>query len=171
MDTDIDENNNNRWITGRLYQGFFEERIAQEMVLGIGGVRALRALSISVDVYHLNEGHAVLAGLELMKEKIDAAANIGIKKILSEDKIGIIVSLKRKQYDLKKAEKLKKKLEKNFEKKKVFIFLTNNVEEKELENFPIKAWINTACPSLQYDFLHIPSLSMINSIYLEKYLK
>jgi len=42
------------------------------MVLGIGGVRALRALNIPVDIYHFNEGHAVLAGLELMKEKINA---------------------------------------------------------------------------------------------------
>jgi len=71
LDTDIGENND-RWITGRLYGGGTEERIAQEMVLGIGGVRALRALNIPVDIYHFNEGHAVLAGLELMKEKINA---------------------------------------------------------------------------------------------------
>jgi len=71
LDTDIEENDD-RWITGRLYGGFAEERIAQEMVLGIGGVRVLRALNIPVDIYHFNEGHAVLAGLELMNEKINA---------------------------------------------------------------------------------------------------
>jgi len=70
LDTDIKENND-RWITGRLYGGGAEERIAQEMVLGIGGVRALRALNIPVDIYHFNEGHAVLAGLELMNEKMN----------------------------------------------------------------------------------------------------
>ena len=40
------------------------DRLAQEIVLGIGGVRALRALGVDVDVYHFNEGHAVLAALD-----------------------------------------------------------------------------------------------------------
>lgn len=47
--------------------GLGEERVAQEMVLGIGGVRALKELGIKVDVYHFNEGHAVFAGLELVR--------------------------------------------------------------------------------------------------------
>jgi starch phosphorylase len=59
------------WITGRLYGGGTHERIAQEILLGIGGVRILRALNIDVDVYHFNEGHAVLAGIELIREKMD----------------------------------------------------------------------------------------------------
>ena len=42
-----------------------EERIAQEIILGIGGVNALKAMGIQPDVYHFNEGHAVLAGFEL----------------------------------------------------------------------------------------------------------
>ncbi|MDD2420529.1 MAG: alpha-glucan family phosphorylase [Heliobacteriaceae bacterium] len=58
------------WITSRLYGGQAEDRIAAEIVLGIGGIRALRALGMPVDVYHFNEGHAVLAGLELIREKI-----------------------------------------------------------------------------------------------------
>ena len=70
LDTDIPENKDN-WITGQLYGWFGEERIAQEIVLGIGGIKALRALNIQTDVYHFNEGHAIFAGLELMKEKID----------------------------------------------------------------------------------------------------
>ncbi len=58
------------WITGKLYGGGTHERIAQEIILGIGGVRLLRALNIDVDIYHFNEGHAVLAGLELIGEKM-----------------------------------------------------------------------------------------------------
>lgn len=69
LDTDLPENDD-AWITGQLYGWFGEERIAQEMVLGIGGVRALRALGIGVDVYHFNEGHALFAGFELMREEI-----------------------------------------------------------------------------------------------------
>lgn len=74
LDTDLPENED-AWITGQLYGWFGEERIAQEMVLGIGGVRALRALGIEVDTYHFNEGHALFAGFELIKEKIDAGSS------------------------------------------------------------------------------------------------
>lgn len=69
LDTNV-PGNEDRWITGQLYGWFGEERVAQEMVLGIGGVRALRALGIDVDVYHFNEGHAVFAGTELIREKM-----------------------------------------------------------------------------------------------------
>ena len=56
-------------ITGQLYGWFGEERLAQEIILGIGGVRALRALGIEPDLYHFNEGHAVFAGLELIRDE------------------------------------------------------------------------------------------------------
>lgn len=68
LDTNLEENSN-KWITGQLYGWFEEERIAQEIVLGIGGVKALRKLDFEPDIYHFNEGHAVLAGTELIKEK------------------------------------------------------------------------------------------------------
>ncbi|GGF93761.1 alpha-glucan family phosphorylase [Paenibacillus aceti] len=71
LDTDIPQNSDS-WITGQLYGWFGEERIAQEIVLGIGGVRALRALQIPVDVYHFNEGHAALAAIELIREKMSS---------------------------------------------------------------------------------------------------
>ena len=69
LDTDV-PGNEDSWISGQLYGWFGEERIAQEMVLGIGGVKALRALKIPVDVYHFNEGHALFAGFELVREKV-----------------------------------------------------------------------------------------------------
>ncbi|MFD2671597.1 alpha-glucan family phosphorylase [Marinicrinis sediminis] len=71
LDTDIPENGE-RWITGQLYGWFGEERIAQEIVLGIGGVKALRAMGHAVDVYHFNEGHAALAATELIREKMSS---------------------------------------------------------------------------------------------------
>jgi len=72
LDTNVPCNHgDDQWITGQLYGWFGEERIAQEMVLGIGGIRLLRALGIEVDAYHFNEGHAVLAGLELMREEME----------------------------------------------------------------------------------------------------
>lgn len=73
LDTDIPENNGeDRWITGQLYGWFKEERIAQEIVLGVGGVKLLRELGFKIYVYHFNEGHAVLAALELIKEKMES---------------------------------------------------------------------------------------------------
>ncbi|AJS58443.1 alpha-glucan family phosphorylase [Paenibacillus sp. IHBB 10380] len=71
LDTDIPENND-AWITGQLYGWFGEERIAQEIVIGIGGVKAMRAMEIPIDVYHFNEGHAALAATELIREKMCA---------------------------------------------------------------------------------------------------
>ena len=66
LDTDCPENGAlDRWITGRLYDGDHETRLAQYAILGVGGVRALRALGYEPGVLHLNEGHAALAPLEL----------------------------------------------------------------------------------------------------------
>lgn len=71
LDTDIEGNDGEaRWITGQLYGWFGEERVAQEMVLGIGGVRAIRALGLNPSMYHFNEGHALFAGFELIREKL-----------------------------------------------------------------------------------------------------
>ena len=70
LDTDL-PNNPDAWTTGQLYGWFGEERIAQEIVLGVGGVRALRALGLDIDIYHFNEGHALFAGFELLREKME----------------------------------------------------------------------------------------------------
>lgn len=58
------------WMTCKLYGGVEQDRLANEIILGIGGIRALRALGIEVDLYHFNEGHAVFAGFELIREKL-----------------------------------------------------------------------------------------------------
>ncbi len=72
MDTDVDENDpSDRVLSARLYGGDMEMRIAQEVVLGIGGVRALRALGIRPAVWHMNEGHAAFLGLERIRELVE----------------------------------------------------------------------------------------------------
>src|SRR5437773_167043 len=61
-----------RWITHRLYESGSDVRIAQEMLLGIGGLRALNWLGIPIATYHFNEGHAVFAGAEMIAERMEA---------------------------------------------------------------------------------------------------
>jgi starch phosphorylase len=74
LDTDVEENNETlRDITDRLYGGVTEHRLRQEMLLGIGGVRAIRAFTRLTDrpapeVFHTNEGHAGFLGLERIRE-------------------------------------------------------------------------------------------------------
>lgn len=69
LDTHCSENGPvDRWITGRLYDGDPQIRLAQYAMLGVGGVRALRAMGYEPSVIHLNEGHAALAPLELARE-------------------------------------------------------------------------------------------------------
>ena len=63
------EREEDRWITQRLYGGGAEDRLAQEIVLGVGGVRLLAALGEVPEVFHFNEGHAVFAGLELLRQQ------------------------------------------------------------------------------------------------------
>jgi starch phosphorylase len=71
LDTNTPENApSDRDITYRLYGGDESTRVRQEMILGIGGVRALRALGFKPDVWHLNEGHAAFLILELLREHL-----------------------------------------------------------------------------------------------------
>ena len=61
----------NRVISDRLYTGDLEQRLRQEIVLGIGGVRILRHLGLDYSVLHLNEGHPAFAVLERIREKVE----------------------------------------------------------------------------------------------------
>ena len=69
LDTGLEANAPwDRELTARLYGGDRETRVQQEIVLGIGGVRALRALGSEPAVWHLNEGHAAFVGLQRIQE-------------------------------------------------------------------------------------------------------
>ena len=84
LDTDIDMNEPwNRSISARLYAGDIEQRLRQEIVLGIGGMEVLEALSINPSLIHLNEGHAAFALLERLRENV----NQGIEL---KDALGIV---------------------------------------------------------------------------------
>ena len=71
LDTDHDLNmDEDRSITHYLYGGDWENRLKQEILLGIGGIRALRQMGIKQDVYHCNEGHAAFIGIERIRNLV-----------------------------------------------------------------------------------------------------
>ena len=72
LDCDVDGNSpEDRELTSRLYGGDHRTRVRQELVLGVGGVRALAALGIAPGLYHLNEGHSAFATLEAIRERME----------------------------------------------------------------------------------------------------
>jgi len=72
LDTDVEANPPDaRGITDRLYGGDTEHRLRQEILLGVGGVRALDALGIDTQVFHTNEGHAGFLGLERIRQLVE----------------------------------------------------------------------------------------------------
>ena len=73
LDSNVDGNSpEDRQLTSRLYGGDERVRIRQELVLGVGGARALAALALSPGVVHLNEGHSAFAALELIRRRMES---------------------------------------------------------------------------------------------------
>lgn len=71
LDTDVDDNDPwDKELSARLYSGDTELRVRQELMLGIGGVRALRQLGYQPSVWHMNEGHSAFLLLEIIREKV-----------------------------------------------------------------------------------------------------
>jgi starch phosphorylase len=71
LDADLDENPaDGREVTDRLYGGDTEHRLRQEILLGVGGVRALQAVGVDAQVFHTNEGHAGFLGLERIRRQV-----------------------------------------------------------------------------------------------------
>lgn len=71
LDSNVEGNKpEDRELTSRLYGGDERTRIRQELLLGVGGVKALRVLGITPGVYHLNEGHSAFGPLEVIRERM-----------------------------------------------------------------------------------------------------
>jgi len=72
LDTDVERNTPaDRQITYHLYGGDWENRLKQEILLGIGGIRLLEALNAQVDLFHINEGHAALINVERLVDLVE----------------------------------------------------------------------------------------------------
>jgi starch phosphorylase len=89
LDTDVEINDPwNRSISSRLYTGDVEQRLRQEIVLGIGGMEVLEQLGIKHSLLHLNEGHAAFALLERIRKQVEAGTSFeDARKIVSDTTI------------------------------------------------------------------------------------
>ncbi len=110
-------------------------------------------------IIYSNGSSAVVGEREIKEhqEKLKNACN----RFLHADNIGILVSLKPGQENMKLAEKLKEKITKKYPEKKVFLFISNAINTNEFENFDIDFWINSACPGLLNDSPKIANLDEI----------
>ncbi len=117
------------------------------LLIGSGRFHALALASeTSLPIYILEKDQ-----LSLISEKeIDSfqkRKKAAYLKFLNAEKVGILVSTKPGQEKLKQAINIRKKIKD----KSSYLFLGNNLNPSELENFPLTSWINTACPRLDFD--------------------
>jgi starch phosphorylase len=90
LDANIDENSDElRGVTDRLYGGGTEHRLRQEILLGIGGVRALEAVGEQPQIFHSNEGHAGFLGLERIRQLV-TAHGLGFAEAVEAARAGTI---------------------------------------------------------------------------------
>jgi len=132
------------------------------LLIGSGRFHALGlALQNNVPIYIYNNNQIETIDkkqIEMLKKKKQAA----LSKFLMANKIGILVSNKPGQNRSKDAESLKKKLE--IKGKKAYLFVSNNLNLSDLENFFMDSWVNTACPGLAYDNPSILNIDDLSSI-------
>ena len=122
------------------------------LLIGTGKFHALNLFLQTPELFVLKDNKIILVPeheIEQLKTKRKSA----LIKFLNADKIGILVSTKSGQENLKQALNLKQKLKNKG--KQAFIFISDNIDTRQFENFNIDSWINTACPGLALDNTNI----------------
>jgi len=113
-------------------------------------------LYLQASIVYVLENNKIIKIPQSEINEIKTKRKTALLKFLSADKIGILVSTKPGQENLKNALKIKQKIEKKLNnQKKVYVFISNNININQFENFNIDSWVNTACPGLIVDNPHI----------------
>ncbi|TNE44794.1 MAG: alpha-glucan family phosphorylase [Deltaproteobacteria bacterium] len=87
LDTQLNTNREeDRELTAKLYGGDTTTRICQELLIGVGGVRALQAMGVNASVYHLNEGHAAFVGIERVRQAIEQDGSLSLEQAIEQVK-------------------------------------------------------------------------------------
>jgi len=118
------------------------------LFIGSGRFHASNLYNQTEQIYVLENSKIIKISYEEIN-KIKQRKKAALLKFLNAENIGIITTTKPGQENLKIALKLKKSLEKKG--KQVFMFISNNIDINQFENFPIDSWVNTACPGLASD--------------------
>lgn len=118
------------------------------LLIGTGRFHAINLYLQAPEIYVLENNKIIKISAQEI-EQLKIRRKTALMKFLNADKIGILVSTKPGQENIKQAVKLKDKLKKK--NKQAYILLSNNINIAELENFNIDSWINTACPGLALD--------------------
>ena len=108
-----------------------------------------------INVYLL-ENNKLLKVLKEDVDKMKQKEKASYVKFLNAKKVGILVSTKPGQKKLERAIELKKKLD-----KKSYVFISNNINVSEFENFKIDSWVNTACPRMDLDDVRIVNIDKL----------
>jgi diphthamide biosynthesis enzyme Dph1/Dph2-like protein len=108
------------------------------------------AYETSKDVYLFEHNNFIKIN-EKEIEQIRNKKKASYSNFLNSEKIGILISTKPGQEKLNQALKIKERINKKFPEKKVYLFLSNNIDFNEFENFDIQSWVNSACPRLDFD--------------------
>jgi len=138
------------------------------LLIGSGRFHALNLALQGYEVYIYNNSMVSKITAE-DTEKLKESKKIALNKFLNSENLGIIVSTKPGQSNLKLAEELKKKIKVKFPAKHVNFFISNNININEFENFGIDSWINTSCPGLINDSYKIINADDILSFLNEKH--
>ncbi|MEM4703074.1 MAG: diphthamide synthesis protein [Candidatus Pacearchaeota archaeon] len=130
-----------------------QDKVCAFLYLGSGNFHPLQlalALKKEKPIFTFNPLAGKLVKLDWREVRKIKARQRGARiKVLSSDKIGVLVSTKQGQCKLDEALKLKEKLEKQG--KKIYLFLFDNFQSEQLENWQDLAWLNTACPGLSLE--------------------
>jgi len=124
------------------------------LLIGSGRFHALNLAlqnSLPIYIYNIANTGKITEFDEKELEEIKTNKKAALNKFFLSNKIGILVSTKPGQQKLKQAQELKKEIEKKYPEKRCFIFISNNINTNEFENFQIPVFINTACLGLAYD--------------------
>jgi len=131
------------------------------LLMGQGRFHALNlALQNTRPILLYSNGSSIAVGKREVDE-YNKRKQGALSLFFSSDNTGIIVSAKPGQENLKRALKLKQKIEKKYPEKQVYIFASSMINTREFENFKIGSWINTACPGLANDNARILNIEDI----------
>ena len=131
------------------------------LLVGSGRFHAQNLMLQAHERLYVLENNKIIKIPDKEINELKAKRKTALIKFLRADKISILVSTKPGQENLNQAIKLKEKIEKQNNQKKVFIFISNNIDTSQFENFNIDSWINTACAGLSMDNSNIINISEI----------